>query len=995
MHAEGDYPDAGKGMGQMIPFRQLIEASADGVILINDRDEILFASSACEQLFAYTHDELLGQSFSILIPERFQERHVVHAARFRGDLRRRPMGTGLELWARRKDGLEFPVEIDLTPITTHGGQRQIVVTVRDVTDRRRIEHALQDSERFYRTIFEQAAVGVARIHSPTGRFVTINQRYCDIIGYSLAEMTQLNFQTITYPEDLPPDLAQMQLLRDGQIREFSMDKRLIHKNGDLVWVHLSVSAMWAPGEDPDYHIAVVQDISERKRAESSLEAEQQRSAMYLDLVEVIVLALDQHGHIRLINRKGCQILGYTPEELLGRNWFDTCLPADARETTRGLFERVIAGETGLLETAENRVLSRSGEEHLVAWHNLLVRDEAGRVVGTLSNGEEITRRRVTEEELRRLFRAIEASPVSVVITDLEGRMEYVNPKFTEVTGYTAQEVLGQTQRLLKSGVQPPEFYADMWRVISSGQEWKGEFCNRKKTGELYWESSSISPVRNTAGVVSHYVAVKEDITLRRQTEHELATAKAAAETANRAKTLFLASMSHEIRTPLNAILGFAQLLQREPGLTAHQQEWLETIRHSGEHLVRLIGDVLDMSKIEFGHILVAEEEVDLSALLSEVEEMVRLFAQEKGLVFEVQRLGGVPWCVRTDPSKLRQVLLNVLGNAVKYTKEGRVTMRVWAESSGGNGSRLWVEVEDTGPGIEAAELGTLFDYFEQAKSGRELGEGAGLGLAISREYARALGGDVTVRSELGRGSTFCVQTSLVEVQGNGEDGSPTAVEGLRTAPIGGHCRVLIADDVAENRQMLVSLLVQAGFAVRAAESGNDAVRMFEEWQPQVVLMDLRMPGGDGCEAIRCIRSTEAGRQTVVVAVTAGVSDESRQQAMDAGADGFVPKPVRFDSLLEVIRKHLGCGCEATQETSEAAVARRTAAAGTTPFAAVLPAGVVEEMQRAILSADSDRLNELIGQVVPLDAGAAAKMQSLVDRYEYDLLREFLENTGHP
>ena len=297
--------------------------------------------------------------------------------------------------------------------------------------------------------------------------------------------------------------------------------------------------------------------------------------------------------------------------------------------------------------------------------------------------QEIVERKRAQEDLWKLYRAVEASASSIVITDADGTIEFVNPAFCQITGYTREEASGRNPRVLQSGQHPADFYEELWRTITSGSTWRGEFINKRKDGSLYWESASITPVKDVNGRLTHYVAVKEDITRQKEAEDklkrlnaELISAKEKAETANQAKSAFLANMSHELRTPLNAIIGFSEIMMHNPALPPEEHDNLAIIQRSGNHLLTLINQVLDFSKIEAGHITVNEAIFDLQEMLRELHDMFSLKAQQKGLRVSVDVARNVPRSVRTDQVKLRQVLINLLNNAIKFTQEGRIAVHV-------------------------------------------------------------------------------------------------------------------------------------------------------------------------------------------------------------------------------------------------------------------------------------------------------------------------------
>ncbi len=598
---------------------------------------------------------------------------------------------------------------------------------------------------------------------------------------------------------------------------------------------------------------------------------------------------------------------------------------------------------------------------------------------------DVTEQAQAEQELRNLGMAVEQSPVIVVITDPRGNIEFVNPSFEKATGYSRAEAVGQNPRILKSGVHPSEFYQNLWSTVLDGKVWKGELCNRRKDGTLWWELASITAIRDADGSISHLLAVKEDITARKQAEGELEKAKTQAEEANRAKSLFLANMSHEIRTPLNAILGFSQLLRHDPAVTLQQAQRLDSISRGGEHLLALINDILEMSKIEAGRIIFNPAPFNLRGLFDDLEMMFRLRTDAKHLSFSVEHLGELPERVEADEGKLRQILVNLLGNAIKFTDKGCVVLRVRSLPLD-NAVRLVVEIVDTGPGIAADEMARLFRPFAQTSSGIKAGGGTGLGLAISREFARIMEGEITVDSQPGRGSTFIFQVVLRLTSKPVPAIDTRQVIGLQ--PGQPPCRILIVDDNEENRNLLVEMLKPVGFDIRQAADGVAAVAEFNAWHPQVILMDLRMPVMDGLEAICRIRS-DAGQEAVkIIAITASAFDEDRQAVSTAGADGFIAKPFRESELFERLRGL--AGVEYVYATMGAAASEDRDPPGP---AVALPAAFAASIRMAVQNGDLEAMEAVISQLETSDPVAARHLRQLVTGFEYERLLRWLEASG--
>ncbi|MDP8965323.1 MAG: PAS domain S-box protein [Cyanobacteriota bacterium] len=487
---------------------------------------------------------------------------------------------------------------------------------------------------------------------------------------------------------------------------------------------------------------------------------------------------------------------------------------------------------------------------------------------------------------------------------------------------------------------------------------------------------------------------------RHNAEEALRCAKEAAEAANRSKSAFLANMSHELRTPLNAILGFSQLMAHSSSLTQDQQENLGIISRSGEHLLALINDVLEMSKIEAGRTTLYQQSFNLYRLLDYLEEMLQLKAKSKGLQLTFERTPDLPQYVKTDESKLRQVLFNLLGNAIKFTQAGSVTLRV----KPGNGDKeelsknislspqspfptpysLIFEVEDTGPGIAPEELSILFDAFVQTETGRNSQQGTGLGLAISRQFVKMMGGDITVSTRLGEGTifTFDVQVGLAEVteiQTEQPSQRPIAL-----APNQPKYRILVVEDTQENRQLLVKLLELFNFEVREAVNGQEAIALWECWHPHLIWMDMRMPVMDGYEATRHIKAQPKGRDTVIIALTASAFEEERTVALSAGCDDFVRKPLQEAVIFEKMAQYLGVSYVYEQSIQSSSQQNATSPGVLTrETLAAMPAEWVTQLNEAATQVDGELISQLIAQIPQEQVDLANGLTDLVNNYRFD------------
>ena len=404
--------------------------------------------------------------------------------------------------------------------------------------------------------------------------------------------------------------------------------------------------------------------------------------------------------------------------------------------------------------------------------------------------------------LQKITSAVEQSPVSVVITDQEGRIEYANPTFSCVTGYSAEEVIGQNPRILKSGKQSQTFYEDLWQTILAGKTWKGDFQNRRKDGSEYWERAAIAPVANETGQISHFVGVKEDVTEQKRMETELLRAKQTAESANKSKSVFLANMSHEIRTPLNAILGFSEILD-EQVQDQTQKGFLDSIRSSGKTLLSLINDILDLSRVEAGRMQFLYEPIRMATLLDDLESMFKQRIQSKGLDLSFKLEPQVPDVVVIDENRVKQILINLIGNAVKFTETGTIT--VWVNAEGNSQDEATVDltlrVVDSGRGIRADQIQHMFEAFRQQEGqSQSTYGGTGLGLAIVKNLVEQMNGSVSATSEEGQGSTFSVELRQVPIGSLDRLNVSSAISGKGAVQFQ-EATVLVVDDNESNRSI--------------------------------------------------------------------------------------------------------------------------------------------------------------------------------------------------
>ncbi|MFC2079492.1 PAS domain S-box protein, partial [Candidatus Bipolaricaulota bacterium] len=496
------------------------------------------------------------------------------------------------------------------------------------------------------------------------------------------------------------------------------------------------------------------DITERRKAEDAI---RERDAFLRSIIEhmpIDFFAIDKDMRYTMQSPVSKAAVG----DVIGKRADELDVDEALQEEWMSELHDVLSGATS---QREYDVPLATGEIKTYISSMAPVR-VAGEIVAAIGTSLDITDRKRSEERIRQLSRVIEESPVSVVITNVEGAIEYVNPRFSEVTGYGLEEATGANPRILKSGHQPTEFYKELWETIIAGRNWRGEFCNMKKSGDLFWELASISPIRDENDVITHFVAIKEDITERKHAAWDLEQAKRDAESANQAKSDFLANMSHELRTPLNAVIGFSEVLADGTfgELNEKQTQYVGNILQSGRHLLSLINDILDLSKVEAGKMELDLSDVDASLLIFES----LIFVQEKAHQHDIRLETSLSEDVRAltiqaDERKLKQILFNLLSNATKFTPDGGSVM-LSAELGAGE---LLVRVQDTGIGLKPEDLHRVFDEFEQIDSSyAKPQQGTGLGLALTKRLIELHGGRIWAESEgEGNGSTFTFTLPLI------------------------------------------------------------------------------------------------------------------------------------------------------------------------------------------------------------------------------------------
>ncbi len=779
--------------------------------------------------------------------------------------------------------------------------------------------ALQDSEAKYRLLAENAADCIFWIGTD-GHFKYLSPAWEAISGYRPQDCMgdPESLMRIIHPDDRAS--YRQHFAADGAIDATELEFRIIHKDGTVRWIgHHCQRLQGQNGEYLGRH-GRSRDITANKQAEFShhLFSEALRQS-----TQPLFLA-DSDGRITYLNPAFTRLFGYTLSDLFEKSVSHLAPRCeDAQSEQIEIIHKI--KQLGAWAGELTR-LAHDGSLIPTAANVGLIRDGGGNPVGMVGSYLDLRPIRERETLLRMLSLAVEQSPASIIITDTDANIEYVNEAFVRVTGYRREEVIGQNPRLLGSGKTPPTIYAEMWTALTHGQSWKGEFLNRSKSGRNYVEFAVLTPIRQPDGRINHYVAVKEDITekkrlaeeLDRYRHHledmvtnrtaELMTARALADAANQAKSTFLAIMSHEIRTPINAIIGLTYLL-RQSALATEEGEHLNKIDAAAQHLLSVINDILDLSKIEAGRLELEQADFALGMVLDQIRSLTLDQSRAKGVVIEVNG-GDVPPWLHGDSTRLRQALLNYVSNAIKFTERGTINLRARLLEDAGNDLRVRFDVQDTGIGIPEDKLSTLFQSFTQAdvSTTRKYG-GTGLGLTITRHLAEMMGGEVGAESTLGRGSTFWLTVRLR--RGHGPmpiepAEKPTKASDAETMLRLRHAgaRILLAEDNPINREVALELLTSVGLSVDTAETGRIAIEKICTTPYDLVLMDIQLPEIDGITATIRIRADPTKASVPILAMTANAFDEDRRACLAAGLNDFVAKPVIPETLYAALLRWL-------------------------------------------------------------------------------------------
>jgi PAS domain S-box-containing protein len=919
-----------------------------------------------------------------------------------------PMSYEWEL--RSPSGTSRHVVVNKVPIgEADGSVGGIVGVIADITAQKTAEEKVKRIEERWDLALMGSGDGVWDWDLRTDR-VYLSPRWKEIIGYDDDEIGDSleEWEKRVHPDDLAGVKDVLREHFEGKLTVYTTVHRMLCKDGAYRWV-LDRGKITTRDESgaPLRMVGTHSDVTEQQKIKEASDRRSEEFRILLDTLPGLAFSKNDKGEYITGSQTFCDAVGLSREELAGKT-DDDLFPPDLARKYQTDDSRIFGGETDLIEVEEE--VTWEGGRIPVSTRKTAVKDRAGNVVGLIGLGFDISSLKTTERELRKFQRVIEHSPLSIVITNSDDLIEYVNPKLLDATGYTTQELIGKDPGiLLAESVE--NVMTSLRAVIMAGGTWHGEVSSRKKNGDRFWEMASISPVLDEFGKIAGFVGIKEDITERKRVEESLRLTKVELEMLNRqlhtsmegakqlaleaqaanvTKSQFLANMSHELRTPMNGILGMVSFLL-DSTLNEEQREFAQIIQSSARSLLSIINDILDISKVEAGKIGLDSIEFSPMRAVDEAIRTVSIMARSKGNSVASTISHDVPEILVGDPARLRQVLTNLLGNAVKFTNNGAITVGLYVEEIGREECKLKFCVSDTGIGIPADKVDCLFKAFSQVDSSisRRYG-GTGLGLMIAKQLAIMMDGEIGVDSVEGEGSTFWF-TALFSRRKKRRKRVSIPEPPLTVAPshdsIPPGLRVLVAEDHPMNQIVAKKMLRNLGCEVFWAENGKKAVDMAGKGDFDIIFMDLQMPEMDGLEATSLIRKREeahAKRHVPIVAMTAHAMEGDREACLQAGMDDYVSKPLEVDLVAAAIARCRFVETLVINNVTPSATSTIEEKAGAQSCSGVgmVTTSVTDIFDRERLlrtvGEDEEFLQELVGMFIKDMPGHVETLESMVD-----------------
>lgn len=888
----------------------IVEYSEDAINAVDMNGTILTWNRAAEKLLGYSAQEMLGKNVAVLGTDGPEE--VRRCLEIISQGRRVPP---FETVRQARNGRRIDVSVAVSPIRNPAGQ--VVgasAIVRDIGPRLIAERRLRESEGLFREIFAHAPFGMC-VGAFDGRFLQVNAPLCRMLGYSEAELLGRTVRDVSHPDDIDASYARLEQLRRDPSQCLEAEKRYIHRDGHQVWARIKLSPVQDTSGEGLYLVVHVEDISERKRTEAALQESELRFRNIADSSPTMLWVTDAQGSIQFVNRMLLEFDGASLDQVHGSGWQAFLHPEDALRYVTA-FERAVRERA--VFRAETRVRRADGEWRWLGSYATPRFAPGGEFLGHIGLSSDITERLKAEQELRaseEKFRQLAENIREVfwMIPPSRKQVLYVSPAYEQIWERSCENLYENPMAWFEA-VHPEDrehSYAEYLRQ-REGEPLESIYRIHTPSGQEKWIRSRSFPIRDRDGQTIRVAGLAEDITERKRHEAELIQAREDADAANRAKSRFLANMSHEIRTPMNGVIGMIQLL-KDSRLSEEQQQYLAVAQDSARVLLALIDDILDLSKIEAGKIVLEYLSFSLHDVVDAVVQVLRVQARAKGLQFTARVDAAIPPLVTGDAHRLRQVLTNLAANAIKFTERGEVALEVALENLREGRATVHFAINDTGIGIRPEQVSRLFSAFTQADASttRKYG-GTGLGLAISKQLVEMMGGTISAESAEGGGSRFWF-TAVFDVPK--ETGSPAVSNGQNRSPASAErilaargsrilsARILVAEDNAINREVALAQLEKLGLRADVVVNGAEAVEAVRRGGYDLVLMDCEMPGMDGYEATRTIRDS-LGSLVPIIAVTADAMPADRERCLQEGMNDYIAKPVDVGDLKALLSKWL-------------------------------------------------------------------------------------------
>ena len=905
-------------------YRKLIETSPDSITVCDLAGNITFASNKALELFGHlSQAEVVGRNILEWISPADYARALQHVK----TIITKGGHVHEEFVLIRKDNTNFWAEISGAAIQAPDKTiKGLIIITRDISERKLVEKALRESESSYRGLFNSVSEAIYVLNEE-GIFIDVNDGALKMYGYSKEELVGKTpeFVSAEGRNDLPAVAKMLNAAYQGENQIFEFWGKKKNNSAFLKEVRLYSGTYFSKRVT----IALAQDITERKKSEIIQKIQYNIADAVVSTKNITQLFSSIRNELsKIINVKNFFIAQYDEHTGMLRSDIDEDEMEKISEwpAENSMTGYVIQIQKALLLTkAEILKLIDDGEANMIGiipevWLGVPFKI-LGKVVGVLvvqsyENVNEyddsskklleivahelslFIQHKKTEEQTLKLSTAVEQSPATIVITNLKGEIEYVNPKFTEVTGYTFEEVKGKNPRVLNSGLKSKDEYKELWELIVNGKAWQGEFHNRKKNGELFWESATISPIMNSSGEITNFIAIKEDITVQKKLTEELISAKEKAEEMNRIKSYFYANMSHELRTPFVGILGYSELLS-ESLTNPEQKEMANQILASSRRLTDTLNKVLNITKLEFDKIEPKLSEINLQILIKDIQSLFVASVKQKNteLLIEYNYDSEM---IKTDEKLLREILINLVNNAVKFTSNGVIKVSVH-EQTEDQKSFVVIKVTDTGLGIPAAKQQIIWDEFRQASEGFNRSfEGTGLGLTLVKKYTEIIGGNISLESEVGKGSVFSVK---LPIHKNGEEQLHETKDGISiesaskdSTRVNSEHILYVEDDVV-SQEFVKVVLSRIDYKVQIASDAEEALRMINVNKYDAFLIDVNLGHGmDGLELTQQIRQRKEYEDIPIVAVTAFAAETDKAIFLSKGFSHYLCKPFSIEEL---------------------------------------------------------------------------------------------------